>query len=124
MKPTPTKILSHYKKKKHPHPVSFSLDLINLQNNDQDYIMKLDIADQWEVKFATKETNYHRLQSSSRCYEHPRSSMVWLAPLPPPDVLHCIFSYSVTKENHKTSKTHQRFKFAFFLRSPTTLNSS
>lgn len=95
-------------RKKTHHSMSFSLNLFNLQCY-QDCIMKLDIADQWEVKFATKESiTYYILNQGALC----TPGQVWFGSLThQPAVFPFIFSYNVTKENHKTESRHKDSRF-------------
>lgn len=70
---------------------------------------ELDIADQWEVKFATKESiTYYILNQGALC----TPGQVWFGSLThQPAVFPFIFSYNVTKENHKTESRHKDSRF-------------
>lgn len=86
--------------------MSFSFNSFNLQCY-QDCIMKLDIADQWEVK---ESITYYILNQGALS----TPGQVWFGSLthqPFSFVFPFIFSYNVSKENHKTESRHKDLHF-------------
>lgn len=73
--------------------------------------MKLDIADHWEVKVATKESiTYYILNQGALS----TPGQVCFGSLThQPAAFPFIFSYKVTKENHKTESRHKDSRLHF-----------